>query len=319
MKKIKTFLALAMTAALTVPAHALSLKIADNHRSNDSTVVALKSFSKNIKEQSGGKIRAKVFANGVLGDETQVLQGVQQGIIDIARVSTANLRNFADGYSVLSMPYLFRDMDHFYNFTRSNRANDFFKMTENQGMIGLSFYTNGFRSFYTKNTPILTPADLKGLKIRVMGDPTAISMMKSLNGTPTPMAYSEVFGAMQQGVIDGAESAPTVLTKGSHAEVAKAFSMDEHSLLADIIVVSKKTWEKLTPEERQMIQTEIAKSADYQHDLYIKDLNDAIVKSKEMGVKFYEVDKSKFKAMVQPMYDKLSPEKKQLVENIQAI
>ena len=298
----------------------ITLKIADNHSVQDSTVKALNFFAKDIENKSNGQIKGKVFANGVLGDENEVLYGVSKGIIDIARVSTGNLSKFQYKFSVFSMPYLFRDMEHFKDFAKSYIAEEILNsMTEN-GILGVTFYTNGFRSFYTKNKAIHEPSDLDGLKIRVMGDPVAIEMVNRLGGKATPMAYSEVFSAIQQGVIDGAESAVTVLTNGSHGEIAKKFSFDEHSLLPDVVVISTKTLEQFKDDEQKMILDLLKKSWDYQDKLFNESIKKAYRTSKDdMGVDFNKVDKKPFIELVAPIYDSLSSMQKKLAEEIRSI
>ena len=320
MKKIANLTLLLSLLTVTYPSFGLTLKIADNHSKEDSTVQALESFSKNIAKETNGKIKAKVYANGILGDETQVLQQIQQGIIDIGRISTSNLSQFNQKFSIISMPYLFNDMDHFKKFASSEIGQNFLKSTSENGFIGVTFYTNGFRSFYTTNTPINSPADLNGLKIRVIGDPTSIEMVNKLGGKATPMAYSEVFSALQQGVLDGAESAVTVLTNGSHGEVAKFFSFDEHSLIPDVVVISKKTFEKLNTQEKEILINEIKNSWKLQDKLFMEDMEKAYKTAKEkMGVKFNTVDKQPFREKVQSMYNNLPKDQKDTVDKIRAL
>lgn len=320
MKKMTTILMSLLFLSFSNATHALTFKIADNHSKDDSTVRALEDFSKKIAEQTQGKVKARIYANGVLGDEVQVLQQLQQGIIDIGRVSTSNLSQFKSKFSIISMPYLFDDMDHFKRFAISPVGQEFLDSINDDGMIGVTFYTNGFRSFYTKSKPIYTPSDLNGLKIRVMGDTTAINMVNHLGAKATPMAYSEVFSAIQQGVLDGAESAITVLTNGSHGEVAKYFSFDEHSLIPDVVVISKKTYEKLSNEERNTVIQALKESWTVQDKLFVEDMNAAYKTAQEkMKVNFNDVNKEPFRNLVKPMYESLPQNDKKLIERIQEL
>ncbi|MFA9440749.1 TRAP transporter substrate-binding protein [Uliginosibacterium sp. sgz301328] len=313
-------LAVALCMAWSATTHAAQFKASDGHVKEDSTVRALQYMSDNVRKETSNDIRIKVFPNGTLGDEAQVLQLVQQGTIEMARVSVGMIKNFAPEFTVLSMPYLFRDMQHFKRFADSPIAADMLKSLEKSGFVGLTLYTNGFRSFYTRNKPILKPEDLSGLKIRVMSDPDSIEMVKLLKGQPTPMAISEVFSALQQGVLDGAESAVTVLTHGSHGEVTKAFSLDEHTLLPDIVVFSKKKWDTLNDKQKAAIMSNARKSLDVQNKLFIEDLVRARdTAEKKMGVKFYTVDKKPFSDLVQPMYQKLPPAQVDIVNKIRAL
>lgn len=316
----KTFFNIITTALFSALAHSTTLKIADNHSAKDSTVKALESFSRNIENKSNGKIKGKVFSNGVLGDEREVLQQVSKGIIDIARISTASIKNFQSKFRVLSMPYLFRDMEHFKHFAESEVAKSLLDSTIKDDIICVTFYTNGFRSFYTRDKPIFKPSDLGGLKIRVMGDPVAIEMVNRLSGKATPMAFSEVFSALQQGVIDGAESAVTVLTNGSHGEIAKNFSFDEHTLLPDIVCISKKKLELFNNYQQKMILDMLRKSWDYQDKLFNEDIKKAYETARDkMGVHFNRVNKKPFIDLVKPMYDSLSNDEKELVTEIRSI
>lgn len=307
------------TLAISCSSYALTLKAADNHLPTDATVKGLKYMGENISKRTGGELKVRVYANGSLGDETQVLQDVQQGTVDIARVSVSNLQAFSDQFSVLSMPYLFASTEQYLTFSRSPLADTFYAFPESVGIKGLTFYTSNFRSFYTRNKAIMTPDDLKGLKIRVMADPTVLDMMKRLGATATPLPYSEVFSAMQQGVIDGAENSPTTMSEARHGEMMKAYSFDEHTLVPDITVISMKTWQKLTPEQQTIVREEALKSAVYQTDYLTTQTAKSKIDAEKMGVTFYYPDKKAFQTRVAPMYDQLPADKAKLVADIRSV
>lgn len=308
-----------MTLVIGCSAHALTLKAADNHLPNDATVKGLKYMGENISKRTGGEIKIRVYANGALGDETQVLQDVQQGTVDIARVSVSNLQAFSEPFSVLSMPYLFSSTEQYLKFSRSPLADTFYAFPESVGIKGLTFYTSNFRSFYTRDKAIMTPDDLKGMKIRVMADPTVLGMMQRLGATATPLPYSEVFSAMQQGVIDGAENSPTTLSEARHGEMMKAYSYDEHTMVPDIMVISMKTWQKLTPEQQVIVREEALKSAEFQTQYLQTQTAKSKVDAQNMGVTFYYPDKQAFQARVAPMYDQLPADKAKLVADIRNV
>ncbi|GAB3338775.1 TRAP transporter substrate-binding protein [Chromohalobacter beijerinckii] len=321
MRNIKALSALCLGMLAPIAAEALTLKTADSHSENDSTVKALKFMSQELEKSTNGDIKLKIYPNSTLGDGIQVLQQVQRGNVDIARVSALNLSVFNPELGLFSMPYLFEDMDHFERFLESGAAEKTLSSIEDGGnFVGLSYFTNGFRSFYTQNQSILTPEDLEGLKIRVMSNPDSIKMVELLGGQPTPMSFSEVYGALEQGVIDGGETAITGLTNGGLGEVAKAFSLDEHTLIPDVVVVSKKTWDSLDPQQKESLVKAMEKTQDYQHSLYLEDVSESKkIAEKEMGVEFHEVDKQAFKEKAAPMYKELTDAQQGIVKEIESL
>ncbi|MCE0828302.1 TRAP transporter substrate-binding protein [Buttiauxella sp. A2-C2_NF] len=306
----------ALALLTSYSAHAITLKVADNHLAIDSTVLALKSMNDELKKTTNGEVKLRIFANGALGDETQVLQDVQKGTVDMARVSVSNLQSFNDKFSILSMPYLFPSNEAYLKFSLSPLADTFYAYPESSGIKGLTFYTSSFRSFYTRDKGIEKPADLKGVKIRVMADPTVLNMMKRLGATATPLPYSEVFGAMQQGVVDGAENAVSTLTDARHGEMMKAYSFDEHTLVPDIVVISSKTWAKLTPDQQVKLKQAALNSAVMQTEEQAKVQAKAKKDAEAMGVKFYYPEKKAFQDLVEPMYSELPADKMQQVTEI---
>lgn len=312
----KTLLACTLLATFTSAAHAITLKVADNHLANDPTVIALKEMGEALKTATNGEVKVRIYANGALGDEAQVLQDVQQGTVDIARVSASNLQAFNDKYSILSMPYLFPGNDKYIAFSTSPLAEKYYDYPLSVGFKGLTFYASAARSFYTGGTPIMTPDDLKGLKIRTMADPTVLDMMKRLGATATPLPYSEVFGALQQKVIDGAENTPAALTEARHGEMMKAYSFDEHTMVPDIVVIGVKTWEKLTPQQQQALKKAAVDSAVQQNKNMLAMQEKAMKDAEKLGVKFYYPEKAAFQQRVMPMYDALPAEKQQQVAEI---
>ena len=245
------------------------------------------------------------------------------GALDMAKVSAASLETFAPVYEAFSVPYIFNNRDHFYGFMDSDQAKEVFHSTEAQGFIALTWLDSGMRSFYTVKTPVMTPADLKGLKIRTMDSPMAIEMMNCFGGSATAMPISDVYTAMQSGVIDGAENNETALTVGGHGEVAKCYSYDEHTRIPDIVLISTKVWNKFSVEQQEIVQA----AADAAKETYKADWQAAIeqaVKDAEtnMGVTFYHPDSlAPFQEAVQPIYDRLAKEEPEvwaLCEKIQA-
>lgn len=297
-----------------------TFKLAHNLSEDHPVHLALVDFSEKVEEESDGQMKVEIFANGVLGAEKEVLEQLQGGAVDMTKVSAAALESFAPEYAVFSLPYLFVSKDHYYQSMESDAVQELYMANKDKGFVGLTFYDSGARSFYTKDKVIKTPEDLKGLKIRVQDSPTAIKMVELLGGNPTPMAYGEVYTALQAGVIDGAESNETALTTGKHGEVAKEFSINEHTMIPDILVMSSKTWDSLS-EEQQNILTEAGKSStEYQKDIWNKAIDEAIKEAESnMGVTFTEVDKKPFIEKVEPMLDEYSKKDEKIKKIMDAI
>ncbi|WP_082232973.1 TRAP transporter substrate-binding protein [Halobacillus massiliensis] len=294
------------------------LRLAHNLGEDHPVHAGLQRFADKVKENTNGEVTVKIFANGVLGDEKEVLEQLQSGAVDMTKVSAGALESFSDDYQVFSLPYIFESEDHYRNVMESDIVNEIYQSTEDKGFVGLTYFDSGARSFYTKDTAIETPDDLKGMKIRVMDSPTAIQMVKLLGGTPTPMPYGEIYTGMQQGVIDGAESNPTALTTGKHGEVAKNFSVNEHTIIPDIVVVSQATWDKLSDEQKEAVQSAADDATQYQVELWAEATEEAISEAEEMGVEFNEVDKEPFIEAVQPMHEEFMKDERmaEMIEKI---
>ena len=182
--------------------------------------------------------------------------------------------------------------------------------TKEKGFFALSAYVAGTRSFYAKK-PITKPEDLKGLKIRVQPSPTTIKMIELMGGSPTPISFGEVYTAMQQGVVDGAENNVPSWVQTRHIEIAKVFSEDEHASIPDFLVISTKTWDKLTPEQQQILAKAATASEAYQQTLWDKIDADTRAQAKAMGGEIVKVDKAPFRSAVQPLFDDFSKDPKQ--------
>ena len=189
------------------------------------------------------------------------------------------------------------------------------------GFIGVTYYDAGARSFYT-NKPINTPEDLKGLKVRVQPSPSAIAMVKALGGNPTPLAYGELYTALQQGVVDAAENNIPSFSLSRHSEVSKYFSLDEHTMVPDVLVISTKAYDKLTTEQQDALMKAASDSSELMKKLWAESEAKERAKAEKMGVTFVEPDKAAFALAVQPMYDdleKTNPELSALIDRIQSV
>ncbi|NGP45119.1 TRAP transporter substrate-binding protein [Bacillaceae bacterium SIJ1] len=300
---------------------AKQLRLAHNLSEEHPVHKALENFSEGVEEKTNGEVTVKLFANGVLGSEKEVLEQLQSGAVDMTKVSAGALESFASEYSVFSLPYIFESKEHYRTVMESDVVQGIYQSTADQGFLGLTYFDSGARSFYTKDTPIQTPADLAGLKIRVMDSPTAIQMVELLGGTPTPMPYGEIYTALQQGVVDGAESNPTALTTGKHGEVAKAFSFNEHTMIPDVAIISQKTWDSLSDEHKVALEEAAQEATKYHTEIWNKAMDEAVTDAEEMGVEFYEVEKEPFIDAVQPLHDEFMKDEDiaQIIEDMKAL
>ncbi len=319
--KIKTKLLLTCTLSTLMlgNAYAATVKLAHALPTEHPVHASLDWFAKKVTKETD--MRVRVYHSGTLGNETELLQMVQGGTIGFTKVSAAPLTAFASDYKLLSLPYLYRDRAQYDAVLQGPIGDEILASSKNSGFIGLAFLDAGARSFYT-DKPIRTPDDLKGLKIRVQNSALSIDTIKALGGTPVPLPYGELYSALQQGVVDGAENNIPSYYSARHYEVKKTYSYDKHTMVPDVLVVSTDVWDKLSAEEQAKIR-EIAKETVKQQDANWKNyVEKAQAELNKNNVQFVESDISKFQEAVKPVYDKFRKENPDLVpmlDKIQAL
>ncbi|EAU0021297.1 TRAP transporter substrate-binding protein [Salmonella enterica subsp. enterica] len=257
MKNTRSFTTSAVLLAgcllLAFPALAkTTLKLSHNQDKSHAVHKAMSYLADKAKAYSDGELNIRIYPNATLGNERESLELMNSGALQMVKVNAASLESFAPEYSVFSLPFLFRDRDHYYNVLKSDLGKRILASSESKGFVGLTWYDGGARSFYA-GKPITQPDDLAGMKIRVQQSPSAIAMVKALGGVPTPMAQGELYTALQQGVVDGGENNPVVYADMRHAEVAKFYSRDEHTMVPDVLVISTKVLNKLSDKERKAL------------------------------------------------------------------
>lgn len=254
-------------------------------------------FAENVEERTDGRIQIQIFPNGQLGSENENMEQLMAGVISMTKVSAPGLATYNDAYHTFGLPYIFDDTEDFYHKMDSQEMKDFFLSTEEDGFVTITYYTSGARSFYTKDTPIRTPDDLKGLKIRVQDMQSQTDMLEALGGTPVAMAYGDVYTSLQTGIIDGTENNETALTTGKHGEICKVFSMDQHAMIPDVLVMGADVWNSISEEDQQIILEAAYESTDSHKVAWDAAIEEAIEEAKtEMGVTFIEdVDKEAFR------------------------
>lgn len=277
-------------------------------------------FQDELDRISGGKLQIKIFSDGQLGSEREVLELLQIGSIAITKVSAAVMANFSPEYEVLGVPYLFRDKKHLFDVLEGEVGKDLMEGSSDFLLRGLCFYDAGSRSFYTKDKPIRTPEDLQGLKLRVMNHQMSIDMVNNFGGSATPMAFGELYTALQQGVVDGAENNPPSLVSSNHYEVCKYYTLDEHSSIPDVMVISTKFWNTLTEEEQSWVQKAADASVTAQKKYWAESVEECFEILKKSNVEVIIPEKSLFLEKSQPLIDKFSSdeEMKKLVDKIKA-
>ena len=273
-----------------------------------------------LNEKSNGKLLIKIYPNQQLGSERELVELLQIGSVGMTKVSTATMENFAPNFRVLGMPYLFKDGGHMFRVLEGSVGKDLLESGTDKRLLGLAFYDSGDRNFYAK-TPIRTPNDLIGKKIRVMPSKTAIDMVESLGGSATPISWGELYTALQQGIVDGAENNLPSFYLNRHYEVCKYFTMDGHTAVPDELIISTLVWNKLSQQEQQWIKEAAMESAEYQKKLWKESEEEALEGIKEAGVQIIKPDKELFSAKVEQMYKEYEkdPEIKETIEKIKAL
>lgn len=262
-----------------------------------------------LEEKSGGKFTIEIYPSGQLGAERQCLELLQIGSLDMTKVSSAVMEGFAPKYKVLGLPYLFRDKSHIFNVLDGEIGNELLQEGSKYWLHGLCFYDAGARSFYTIDKPILHPDDLSGMKIRVMKSNTAVEMVSAFGGSPTPISWGELYTSLQQNVVDGAENNPPSFHTSHHFEVCGHYSLDEHSAVPDVLLISTYAWNKLSDQEKNWLKESANESVVEQRKLWAESEKEAFEVLQNAGVKIYHPDKAPFVEKVEGLYKKYETDK----------
>ena len=277
-------------------------------------------MAERLAEKSAGKLTLEIYPSGQLGSERQCLELLQIGSLGMTKVSAAVLENFTPKMQVLSLPYLFRDREHNYRALDSQVGKDLLVESERYWLRGLTYFDAGYRSFYAKE-PIHTPADLQNKKIRVQESVTAMNLVRALGGAPTPISWGELYTALQQGVVDGAENNPPSFYTSRHYEVCKYYTLNEHTAVPDILLIGLVAWRRLSPQEQQWLQEAADEAKDYQRVLWQKAEQEALEAVQAAGVEVIIPDKSLFAEKVAPLFEAYrdDPEMYRLIQEIRAV
>lgn len=282
--------------------------------------LGLLAFKDYVEERLGDKYEVQIFPNEILGSAQKAIELTQTGAIDFVVAGTANLENFAGVYEIFSMPYLFDSEDVYKSVMEdTDYMEKIYESTDEAGFRVVTWYNAGTRNFYAK-TPIRTPEDLKGKKIRVQQSPASVAMVNAFGAAAAPMGFGEVYTAIQQGVIDGAENNELALTNNKHGEVAKYYCYNKHQMVPDMLVANLKFLNGLSPEEYQIFKDAAALSTQVEMEEWDKSIEEAKqIAADNMGVEFIDVDVEAFKEKVLPLHQQMldsNPKIRDLYEHI---
>lgn len=313
--------AASLLAAPIIAQSATTFKASDVHPKGYPNVVAVENMGKKLEAATNGRLKIQMFPGGVLGDEKVMIEQTQIGAIQILRVSVGGLSPVVPEVNAFSLPYLFRDQDHMRKVIDGPIGQEMLdKITASPAkMVGLAWMDSGSRNVYTKK-PIKTPADLKGLKIRMQGNPMFIDTMNAMGGNAIAMGFGELYSALQTGVVDGAENNEPSYYTQNHYTVANVYSRTGHLIIPEVLVFSKTAWDKLDPADQELIKKLAREAQMEQRELWNQSVADANAKLKEKGVTFVDdVDKKPFVEATAPVREKYSADFADLVKRIQAV
>ncbi len=278
-------------------------------------------MAEQLEEISDGQLSIKIYPSGQLGSERECLELLQVGSLDMTKVSAAVMENFAPDYRILSLPYIFNSKEHAYKVLDGAVGSQFLEQGSKYRLRGLCFYDAGSRSFYTKNEPVESPEDLKGLKVRVQRSKTAVEMITQMGGSPTPIAWGELYTALQQGVVDGAENNLPSFYFSRHFEVCKYYSINEHTVVPDVLLIGTNTWKRLSKRQKEWIIEAARRSSLYQRKVWLASEQECLEKMIAQGVQVSYPDKEAFAQKVLSMKKeyKKNPSFKKLIDQIELV
>ena len=262
-------------------------------------------MAKRLAEYSDGSMQIEIYSSGQLGTERELAELLQIGSLAMTKVSASSLEGFVPEMKVFSVPYIFDNEEHFWRVLDSELGQQLLLEPEKVGLRGLGYYDAGSRSFYSTNTRIESPADLRGKKFRVLNSQTSVQMVEALGGAATPVDWGELYTAIQQGVVDGAENNPPSFYLSRHYEISKYYTLDEHTSVPDVLIVSQRIWQELTPQQQQWLQAAANDSIVYQKEAWHISSEDSLAQIKAAGVEVIYPDKAPFRKAVEPFHKSL--------------
>lgn len=301
----------------------MALKASDVHPEGYPTVQAVEEMGKALEAGTNGRLSIQMYASMQLGGEKEAIEQAQIGAIGLARVSVGALGPVIPDLNVMNLPFLFRNTGHMRHVIDGPIGQELLdKVTNNPtaNLVGLCWMDAGARNMYDTKHPIKTIGDLKGLKVRVIGNPIFVDMMNALGGNGIAMGYDQVFTALQTGVIDGAENNPPSFVFDNHYQVAKYYTLTEHLIVPEMLVFSKPVWNKLSKDDQALVQKLAREAQVRERVLWDEYEAKALAKMKEANIEVDTVaDKAPFQAAVKPVWDKYAPQFADVIKRIQAV
>jgi tripartite ATP-independent transporter DctP family solute receptor len=314
------------TGGLIRPAAAqqkMVFKASDVHPEGYPTVVAVEEMGKSLEQATGGRLSVQMYASMQLGGEKEAIEQAQIGAIALGRVSVGALGPVIPDLNVLNLPFLFRGTEHAQKVLDGPIGQELLDKVTNHptaNLVGLCWMDAGARNMYDTKRPITDLADLKGLKVRVMGNPMFVDMMNDLGGNGVAMGYDQVFTALQTGVVDGAENNPPSFVFDNHYQVAKYYTLTEHLIVPEMLVFSKPIWNKMSKDDQALLQKAAHEAQVRERVLWNEYEAKALAKMKEAGIQVVTIkDKAPFQAAVKPVWDKYAPQFADMIKRIQAV
>jgi tripartite ATP-independent transporter DctP family solute receptor len=319
--KLWTGVALASMIMLGAASAQTVLKSSDTHPDGYPTVEGVKYFGELVKERTAGRYSVEVYHSAQLGEEKDTIEQVRSGVIELNRVSMAPFNGTVKETIVPALPYIFRSEDHMHKVMDGPIGDQIKAAFEPVGLVALAFYDAGARSFYNSKKPIKTVEDMKGLKFRVIQSDIFVDMTTALGANATPMPYGEVYSSIETTVIDGAENNYPSYDTAKHFEVAKYYSMDEHTILPEVFVMNKAAFDKLTPEDQEIFRQAAKDSVAKQRELWSAKTKESRANVEKAGAEINEVEKQGFIDAMKPVYEKHITDEvlKKLVADVQAV
>ena len=315
--------ALFATTALATGAAACetTLRSSDTHPEGYPTVVAVQEMGKMLEERTNGRLCIEVFHSAQLGQEKDTIEQTQFGVIDMNRVSMGPFNNIIEETQVVSLPYVFRSVEHMHNVMDGPIGDEILAAFEQHDLVGLAYFDGGSRSFYNSQKPISSMEDLAGMKFRVMQSDIFVDMVSALGANATPMPYGEVYSSIQTGVIDGAENNWPSYESSGHFEVAGYYTLDQHLIVPEVLVMSKSSFDKLSAEDQAIVRQAAKDAVPVMRALWEEREKVSEQKVRDSGVEVItDIDKTPFIEAMKPVYEKhvTSDKLKDLVTRIQA-
>lgn len=294
---------------------------AENQAEDYPTTLGAKKFAELVEERTEGRIRILVQAEGVMGTENEVIQQMQYGGIDFARVSLSQLAEYVPSLNVLQMPYLYTDSEHMWRVLDGAVGDAFLDEVEGDDLVGLSWYDAGARNFYSSSRPISCLEDFAGMKIRVQESELMADMVEALGAEAVPLGYAEVYSSLERGIVDGAENNWPSYESMNHYEVARYYTVDEHTRVPEMQICSRYTWEKLSKEDREILAQCAKESSLYEREVWTSREEEARERVIAGGVEEVELsveEKKRFQAAVMGVYEKYCGDYMDVIDTILA-